>query len=214
MKALFTLVLLSFASAAQAQVTSTGEAPVAQTPASATASRLWIVAGPSFSTISTADSSSDVNTRTTFNGGLEAEFALSSTLSFRTGLDYMQKGVSESDGTINLNYLEVPLLAKMNFLLGDDRLALSAGGYAALAISRSASSDDSSDNQDVSDLVNSADFGARFGVAFEIPVQANMSLSIGANYDLGLTNVVKGATGDDKADNRTLSAMIGLGVAI
>ena len=203
MKILAAFIAVFLGSISQAQVTSSHDSNSSSTSDTSAASKLWITGGPGFSNLSNVGNSG-IEKRTAVSIGAELELSMNPLFSFQTGLDYVQKGISATlfgqTGTLSLNYLEVPVLAKLKFPFGNEQFSFSAGPYAAYAVAGSAN-----------DTFRKPDFGARFGAAFEIPLQERLAFSIGANYDLGLVNITPN---DATISNRTFMASVGLGLRL
>ena len=220
MKILVAFLVLSLSSVAQAQVTSTNESKPNETADSANSTNFWLMAGPGFSKVTTNASSDGSSNRTAIAVGAELEIPMDQSFSIQTGVDYLQKGFEVSGsggtGTLAINYLELPLLLKVKVPVRDSRFTFAAGPYAALAVKRETRFEGAgqSASNSADEVINQADFGARFGAAFEIPVQDRLSISIGANYDLGLRDISSNNSGSDKSSNRTFMAMVGLGFKI
>lgn len=140
---IFALVILSASAHAQG-VSSTESMPIYK-ESSAMAPTLWFKVGPGFSSIH-ADDLEGASTRTALSLGAEIEMPMTESFSLQTGLNYIQKGLSVNvpgpngqniRGTLALNYLELPFLAKAKIPMGSSNFALMAGPYAALALTRS-----------------------------------------------------------------------------
>ena len=188
-------------------------APVAEE--TSTAPRVWLQAGPGFSTVQD-DSLGDTNhpARTGLMAALELEFPLNPDFSLQAGLDYAQKGVRSSlgDAFAALDYLQIPMLGKAKFnAFTSSELVLSAGPYAAFAVGRKIRSGSISIDQ--SDSIRDFDIGARFGAAIETKVSSNLVLSGGLNYEAGFLNLNKNSL-DGNSKNQSLVLLLGLGVIL
>jgi hypothetical protein len=229
MNKLFFLILAFTASAAYAQDTTqpannqpTNNQPNASASdlANRKAPTLWLTAGPGFSKIGTSQDIGDFGTtgsRTAFTAGAEIELPLTSFFSIQLGVDYLQKGLdfgspATNGSGINLNYFEVPVLARVNLPVGANTFSLMAGPYGSLAASRTEISG-SDPSHDVGDAYKAWDWGVRFGAAFEIPLTEHFDLTLGADYDLGIMDLNSNSTSTSNSAirNRDLIAAVGLG---
>jgi hypothetical protein len=132
---------------------------------------------------------------------------------------FMMKGDSEEaegvKGTIKLNYIEVPVLAKLNFLSeGPARPSIFAGptvGFnttAKLKLEGSEGGVDVSGETDVKDETKSVDFGVVFGGGLDMPVgQSGQMVGLDVRYTLGLTDINDDPTDTTEIKNGTLTVM-------
>ena len=132
---------------------------------------------------------------------------LSDSLTMQYEAIYTQKGLTiEGSGTkveYNLDYLEVPVLAKFKLA---DKYAVYGGGYGALALSRKAKITFSSITADgaIDSITNSFDYGLLIGVEAQLAER----WSVDARYTLGLNNVFTAA--DSKNSTIAISATYSL----
>lgn len=138
--------------------------------------------------------------RTSFSVGAFGTVPLSPLVALQPEVLYIRKGagssfsddeIGEFEATTKLDYIEVPVLAKVTLPTAGSLVpSLYAGPYAALAINREVEfeANGESGSEDVSDAVKRFDYGVSFGadVAFTFSGQA---LTLGARYDLGLANI-------------------------
>lgn len=105
-------------------------------------------------------------------------------------------------GSNKLNYIEVPVLARMNFMTdATAHPSLYAGPSVGLNISAKAETDDgtTTDEVDVKDSVNPIDFGMVVGGGIAFPVgKAQRNVGLDLRYTMGLTNIndVEGSSTD------------------
>ncbi len=101
-------------------------------------------------------------------------------------------GVSQTD-TYKLNYLEFPVLLKVKFPLTEIKPYLAAGPV--FGIKLSANLDQTAGSQsassDVSNNVESIDFGLLFAGGMDFKVGTSTFLFFQAGYQLGLSNIAK-----------------------
>ena len=60
--------------------------------------------------------------------------------------------------------------------------------------------------------ISAFDFGARFGTGYELPIKTDLSLWVGINYDMGLSNI--DVNGSGTSQTRSLMTNLGLGVKL
>jgi hypothetical protein len=133
-------------------------------------------------------------------------------LGFETGVYYVPKGAESDfegeDGTIKLNYVEVPVLLRLAFPLAQSsiRPVLTVGGTVAFKASCDLEADagGASVNIDCDEFfellgdefgvdteVQSVDFGLTAGLAADIPVGERVILSPAVKYTRGLRDVLE-----------------------
>lgn len=223
-----TVVQSSFA-ASEAEISTTSiEAPVSRSVMSPT---LFLSAGPSFSETSITTGSSDFDsslfgTRTGIQLSAELSVPLSSRMSFAPEVAYIQKGasvgLSSIDGSIQLDYISVPL--KVKAFLSDDaqmRPYFVGGPYVAYAVRRkmelrdlTAKAQSTVYKEDLKDGISGFDLGFRLGVGLEMPRGEDGSLAFSLNYDGGLRNVAKGAGKDESMKNQSILLTAAIGFSI
>lgn len=143
----------------------------------------------------------DLKTRTSFHVGGVAEIMFSDKFSFQPELLYSAQGTAYEDvdaaieGTLKLDYLNVPLLGKYYVTEG---FSIQAGPQVGLLLSAKSEFEVAGDSQeeDVKDAVSGVDFGLNFGLGYKLP----SGLFFDARYNLGLSNVNDGDSDiiDDK----------------
>ncbi len=142
-------------------------------------------AGVNFASI-TGDMVDSFDSRTAFHVGFVAEIVISETFSFQPellysaqGADYSEEGFEAFEGTVTLDYLNVPLMAK--FYVGEG-FSLEAGPQIGLLLS--AKDDYGDGEEDIKEYVKGTDFGVNLGVGYKMESGLNFS----ARYNLGLSN--------------------------
>ena len=108
--------------------------------------------------------------------------------SLQPGLGFSQKGYEESSSSLGLNYLDLPLLMKVGFLQGDVVPYLTAGPYVAFLMA--AKTKTSFGEFDVKELYNKIDCGLIGGVGLDIGISRDIKVGLGANYGMGLLNIL------------------------
>lgn len=123
-------------------------------------------------------------------------------LSLQPEAFFSQKGSKDGDDKINLNYLEVPVLLKLDPSLPGSfvRPVFFAGPSVGILLSAK----DHGGN-DFKEHMKSADFGLTIGGGVEMG-----KLSLDARYNLGLSGIIKEAgSAVDDIKNRAITVMIG-----
>ncbi|MGI4862605.1 MAG: porin family protein [Janthinobacterium lividum] len=143
-----------------------------------------------------------------FNGGVVANFGLNDMFSIQPEVLYSMKGAKEDggDGKINLNYIDIPVLAKI--ATGKTGLFFELGPQVGFLASAKAK--DSNTSQDVKDAFKNVDFGYAAGVGFQVASSA----MIGLRYNGGFTDVYKsvdflGTNVETKAKNSAFQLYVG-----
>lgn len=160
-----------------------------------TGSQFGIKGGLNFSNMYTEDVN-DNNVLTSFNGGLYASIPLTSFMAIQPELLYSRKGselvydnfLAEGTAKFNLNYLELPLLLKLNVA---KNFNIHAGPYVAYLLNANVTNETDNgtfnfeENLDNEDF-NKFDYGLSAGFGFDFD-----SIGIGARYNYGLQTVGK-----------------------
>jgi len=187
------------------------------------ASRIGVIGGVNFATLS-GDDIENVKTKTAFFGGGFFELALSPNFAIVPEVLYSMKGAKDDsdpgvDATIDLAMIEVPVLFKAMFPSANESgWALRPHMYAGPAIAFKTSCKfsgtegtvsvdvDCEEFEDVGTISN-IDFSAVFGVGVDIG-----DLTLGARYDLGLVKLSELPDGTkEDVRTRTFSIYAGFG---
>lgn len=106
-------------------------------------------------------------------------------------MDIPMIGKLEFEYKTNLDYINIPIMAKYYFVEG---FSVEVGPQVSFLIKaeEKAKSDGESETLDIKDGLNSIDFGLGFGLAYDL----SQGLFINARYNLGLTDIVKDNNGD------------------
>ncbi|TVQ69889.1 MAG: PorT family protein [Balneolaceae bacterium] len=166
------------------------------------------------------DDFDDNSSRTGFTIGAIVDIGIPMfPVGLETGLYYSQKGttfdISETvegmtltaDATIKLDYLKIPVLAKVNFgPPGPFSPHFVAGPYAGFILNAETESSFLGETftEDISDDVESMDFGLMVGLGADLNLMVT-KISIQGRYSFGLTDVFE----DDSSKNRVLSIVAG-----
>ena len=153
------------------------------------------------------------DSRTGILAGIVVDISLPAVpLGVETGLYYSQKGAeSEEMGatmSTNLDYLEVPVLAKLSIgPPGPFTPHILAGPY--LAFNINAEDDFEGQTTDISDSINSTDFGGVVGVGADFSLGLT-TLNAQARYSFGLTSVFDSDMVQDDYKNRAITLSVGI----
>lgn len=209
----------------------------AQSTMSGNTARFGLKAGVNLSSYSgTGAFDLDYKSNVGYNVTAFGDFGVGNNFFIQPGVSLQNKGAKlESSGTVagatatgtfkqDVMAIEVPVNAVVRIPTGDaGAFQISAGPYVGFNISgknkysgtytSGAVAGSSFTDRDLefgsttSDDLSSIDFGANFGLAYRL----NSGISIGANYGLGLSNLVPkdSRTNDDKLRNRVIGFSIG-----
>jgi len=163
-----------------------------------------------------------------FHIGATAEFPVSETAAFETGLLLSTKGYKEkyketyggetyeSKSSVNLLYLDIPILAKAYFNIADAKIFGALGPYIGYGLSGkskyeySGMGETGSEEEDIkwgsgqNDHLKRLDFGLSAGAGIEMK-----SIVIGLSYNLGLANISSDTSNGMKGSNRVLELSVG-----
>lgn len=192
-------------------------APVAQAQ---TVVRLGPVVGLNLSTLSASDPSEDIEVDSRLGplfGGF-VSFDLSPSFSIQPELLYTRRGadlpIEDITGSIKLDYIQIPLLARVRFPGSSVTPFLQAGP--ALAFKSSckvgASAGGVSETVDCTD--DDLDFVGLKSTSLSGIVGAGLDVGnfqVGLRYDHGFTNIIRDAGPGEKAANRAFSITVGYG---
>ncbi len=143
-----------------------------------------------------------------FNVGVSVDIPMLESLYLQSGLYYTVKGYKlENDGYTEKatpSYLELPILASYRYNLSDfTQLQINFGPYLAYGIAGKYKWDGEDEDEDFfDDDTKKFDAGLAIGAGMTFG-----HIFVGANYDLGLTSILKDSDGSLK--NRCLSINVG-----
>lgn len=160
-----------------------------------TGASFGIKGGVNFSNLYTEDVD-DNNVLTSFNVGLFVSMPLTSFIAIQPEFLYSRKGaelvydnaVASGTGKFKLNYIEAPILLKVNLT---ENLNIHAGPYFAYLIDADVTNESSSGNFDFEENIdnddfNKFDYGLSAGAGFDFD-----SIGFGVRYNYGLSTVGK-----------------------
>ena len=138
----------------------------------------------------------DNNVLTSFNAGFYASFPVGDILSIQPEILYSRKGgeldydnaITSGTSQFKLNYIEVPVLLKVNIT---ENLNVHAGPYFSYLIDAEVSNDAEGEAIDFEDAYDNDDFN-KFDVGLAVGIGYDFgSLGIGARYNYGFSTIGK-----------------------
>jgi len=153
------------------------------------------------------DDADDKNVLFGFNAGVYATLPVSDFIAIQPELLFTTRGskleynnaLAQGNVKLKLNYIELPLLVRVNIT---KNFNIHAGGYASYLVSAKSTGDG---DFEFEDQYNTDDFN-KFdaGIAAGIGVDFN-PISVGLRYNYGLTTIVKDGDNSSDAKNSNLS---------
>ncbi|SFQ41598.1 porin family protein [Hymenobacter arizonensis] len=172
------------------------------TAAQAQEVRFGLKGGVNYSTITSKDDS-DAESKIGLLGGVFANFGLSDLISIQPEVLYSQKGAQMkdmSDVKVKLNYIDVPVLVKVN------AGGLFFEGGPQVGFLTTAKVTNGSQSEDFKENVKSVDFGYAVGLGY----QAESGPMIGLRYNGGISDINKNNNNDsDKSRNSAFQLYVG-----
>ena len=146
------------------------------------------------------DDADDENVLFGFNAGVYATLPVSDFIAIQPELLFTTRGseleynnaLAQGNVKLKLNYIELPLLVRVNIT---KNFNIHAGGYASYMVSAKSTGDGDFEFEDQYDTDDFNKFDA--GIAAGVGVDFN-PISVGLRYNYGLTTIVK--DGDDSSD--------------
>ena len=153
-------------------------------------------AGLNISSI-TGDDTEELSSKIGFQVGGFAEIKISDKFAIQPELLYSAQGAKFDGGNLNLNYINIPVMAKYYVA---DAFSLEAGPQLGFLMSAKA------DGKDVKDGFNSTDFGLNLGAGYDL----NEKMSLGLRYNIGLSDIEKDLmAGESGSTNSSLQLSFG-----
>lgn len=182
----------------------------------ASAQSFWggVKAGVNFANISIEEEGVDISfdNRTGLVGGVFVVCPISGAFGVQTEALYSQRGAKLEEGggsgTLELDFLEVPVLARFSSPASSGASFHVFGGPSlGLRLRARAESDfeGESESEDISDDVERFDLGLVAGAGFEMG-----RLIVDGRYTWGIRNLNRSTEDDAKIKNRTFSVMAGI----
>lgn len=128
-----------------------------------------------------SDNGSGLDSKIGLNVGLLGHIHLNSQYAFQPEIVYSMQGAKSGNTDINLDYINVPLLAQYMF---DNGFRIQAGPQVGFLLSAEAENGNST--TDIKDDFNSVDLGLSFGVSY---VHPPTGFGVDARYNLGVSNI-------------------------
>ena len=160
--------------------------------------------GASFTTLMGLDDSVSTQSSTGFAGGVFVGIPVAKSLLIEPELLYVNKGAGseDSDLTLNLNYIEIPVLLRYEFKEDGGPFAY-IGPYVGFVAECSTSVDTLSFKCADDNIETSTDFGGTIGVGFR-----KDAWGFDIRYDYGFTDAIK----DEKGKNSALMVLLRVAV--
>ncbi len=182
--------------------------------------------GVNNTTLAGDDAPSEIESRSGFHGGLMMQIWTGSAFLFQPELLYSQRGTYRKyletelitiENTNTLNYLEMPLLFKLNLNIRDTHLQPYVGPEGRFLISAESETvttttigNDTETETSSEEIDNLKDLD--YGLCAGLDIEVFGDLLIGARYNMGMANIQKAGDGGDEPDilNRGLMLTVGL----
>ncbi len=182
-------------------------AAVAFTATSASAqkkSEVGFLGGASFSTLMSTDTGVTPKSSTGFAGGFFVAIPVAKSLMVEPEILYINKGsgFEEEEFTLNLNYIEIPVLLRYEFSQDGGAFAY-IGPYIGLNVKCNATVDTMPVPCADENVEPKTDFGGTIGVGYR---KAAWGFDI--RYDYGFTDVIT----DEKGKNSALMILLRVGI--
>ena len=162
--------------------------------ANAQDTKYGVKGGLNSSTLSGADGAKSI---IGLNLGGFVEFKVSDKFSVQPELLYSMQGAKSDFGTLNMNYINIPVMAKYAVA---DKFNLQAGPQIGFLMSAKF------DSVDVKDSMKSMDFGVNLGAGYDITEKMSLDL----RYNLGLAQTQKElAAGETAVKNSVIQLSFG-----
>jgi len=123
----------------------------------------------------------------------------------RMGTSMVADAVEAED---HLDYLQVPILLKINVMPGPISPVIYGGGYGSYLLAAKGVTEGVS--VDIKDEVKSTDYGLVFGGGVEFKL-AVVKLTAEIRYNLGLANIAKEISDGSSVKNKSLMFLVGVG---
>jgi len=168
----------------------------------------------------TGDNIDDTDMKVGFNAGAMLDIELISMLSFQPELLFSVKGANsdDSDASLSLGYLEIPILAKITPVSNDKMdVSLFAGPFLSFKLSEKLMDSDGDEIDLDDDVYTGMDMGLTFGAGVAMPFAGDSKIGLQAGYEMGVANVIDtddwntillGPEPEAKTTNIFLSAII------
>lgn len=162
-------------------------------------------AGVNFANLSGVD---NTEMKTGFHVGAVAEINFNEKFSIQPEVIYSAQGakgmLNNIEGKANLDYINIPILAKYYIV---DGFSVEAGPQVGFLVKAEGKGtvNNVSVTTDVKDNFKSTDFGLGFGLAYDLPV----GMFVNARYNLGLSDIRNNTSSGDAIKNNVIQVGIG-----
>lgn len=162
-------------------------------------------AGVNFANLSGLD---NTEMKTGFHVGAVAEIKFNEKFSIQPEVVYSAQGakgmLNNIEGKANLDYINIPILAKYYIV---DGFSVEAGPQVGFLVKAEGKGtvNNVSVTTDVKDNFKSTDFGLGFGLAYDLPV----GMFVNARYNLGLSDIRNNTSSGDAIKNNMIQVGIG-----
>jgi hypothetical protein len=163
------------------------------------------------------DIDGEVESRTALMGGFYFNFPVTnSPVSIQPEVLYSQKGFETGDDTFQLDYIEIPVLAKFDFITdGSITPNVYFGPYVGFNVNADISGENNdffggNSEADIEDSVENTDFGVVVGAGLDFG-----RIDLGVRYSAGLTEIYEDGLFEDNnsgAKNGVFSITAGIGI--
>jgi hypothetical protein len=175
--------------------------------------RIGINAGMDAARLSiSGGSGGPIKTKSGLTAGITGEARISNVFAVQLEANYSSQGTGivtvdgEESGSFQLEYLTIPVLAK---LYGTPRLSVYAGPQLGILL-KAKSLASNSDDADIKELLKSTDFYSVFGAEYRF---AN-GIFISGRYHFGLNNLIDSENDQSDLKNRYYSMRIGYSIKL
>ncbi len=143
----------------------------------------------------------ETNTKVGVNFGAFAEVKINSSFAIQPELLFSMQGAKSGDTSINLNYLNIPVMAKVTVGEG---FSLQAGPQ--LGVLLTATGSNGGVDVDLKSSLKTIDFGLNLGAGYDV----NENIMIDARYNFGMGGLAKDlAAGVTDSNHRIISISLG-----
>ncbi|MCL9806140.1 PorT family protein [Flavobacterium amniphilum] len=145
------------------------------------------------------DDADGIDSKIGFHIGGFAEIKVSDKFAVQPELLYSAQGGKADGGKVNVDYINIPVMAKF---YATEQFSIEAGPQVGFLMSAKVKPD-SGDDVDIKDQLKSTDFGVNVGLGYNF----TENVSAGLRYNLGLSNIVDADGADVK--NNVFSLSVG-----
>lgn len=166
--------------------------------------------GANSSSISVSNANDNNKRLTGLSAGVFANYSVNEKIGINIKALFSQMGVadSDSDQSLRLNYVQIPLTGVYFFGQTGDKFRpkVFLGPYVGFLMSAKV------DDVDVKSYYKSIDFGGQVGLGFNYSLKSRTWLNVDAGYAAGFSNIIDSNNGDGK--NNAISVNVGLSFPI